>query len=296
MKKRNLMSTAIICIALPAIAVANENLQQQSFSYIELGMESITYKEQSTSGAISQTSPAVANLIQRTGGYTPVTDKVGFYIETESTLEAGSANETWTVNPFGTVQTNVRTAKLASLKALSAYHLESMPGLHITTGLQYESMSFTRSNFAAINPGAANFDAAIKAAGNPNGFVTAGGAINEDSTSIMGLIGFRYNDFFANARPDSKFRLLVSGSVGVPLYYSIKNSQYPNTEWTSSFAGYDLNGSLGVSYVVFNNFSLQATVTANYIKRSQTSVVNGAYVPVITATRIAPACGFNWTF
>ena len=265
----------------------------RAFSYVEIGSETLTYGEQtSVAGYPLDMSQSVTNVMQRSGGYTPISEDVGFYIETASTLNASPAREEWNIGTFGVVQNNLRKVSWNQLDALLAWHIQES-GFHVLTGVGLTTLSFTRSDFIK-DAGAPAFEAAIA----PTVYTAFPGAISEDSTHVSANIGIRYDSIFVGKDDDS--RLQASFIFGVPVYYAVENSQFPGVRWVEYFKGYDVSADIGYAYRIYKDFMLSTHAEVLYKTRPETSpvaVVGGqGVVPKSTALNVRLSAGVSWSF
>lgn len=256
----------------------------------------------------------MTNLTQRSSGYTAVDDHFGFYITTISTLSASQRQESWTWGNYGTVQTNQRKVMLTDLEVSAAWEIfdHHFDGLQLVSGLNLNRMSFSRSGFsypkgtqgaATITAGQVVLGSFAANANGPLQQLTAGGgylarqpgAVFEDSTTLLAEIGLNYDSFFSDAQG---IRFLGGIKAGIPLYYYVTNSNYPNTSWTSSFKGYNLHADLGIGFQIKDNFDFIVMGSSDYRFRPSTSVdpVTGGVVPNITVTILRATAGLSWSF
>jgi len=298
----------IILLASSAAGVAHAD-EEKSMTLFTLGVASIQYSEDTGAG-ITASGKNMTNLTQRSSGYTPVGDEFGFYITTVSTLSASQVNESWNKSPYGIVQQNQRKVSLSDLVIDAAWDIYD--GIELISGLSLNRMNFSRSGFtypqgtrgtlATTNP-ATGFTPdkngpyqQLTAAGGYIRYMGRQlGAIFEDSTSLMGEIGLQYDTI---AHPDSPWRFMGSAKAGIPLYYYVTNSNYPNTSWTSSFKGYNLHADIGLGYQIKDNFDIVFVSSGDYRYRPQTSTdsTTGGSVPNNTTTIIRMTAGLSWSY
>ncbi|MDQ6974108.1 MAG: hypothetical protein Q9M10_04435 [Mariprofundaceae bacterium] len=295
------------------VATAQED---QSLTLFTLGVESVQYSED-TGGGITASGKSMTNLTQRSSGYTAVNDHFGFYITTISTLSANQTQESWSISNYGTVQANQRKVMLTDLELSAAWEIfdQHFDGLQLLAGLNLNRMSFSRSGFiysqgvqgaATIQannviPGtfAKNPNGPLQQLTNPNGNTTylsrQNGAVFEDSTTLLAEIGINYDSFFSDA---TGIRLLGGIRAGIPLYYYVTNSNYPNTSWTSSFQGFNLHANVGVGFQLKDNFDFVVMGSSDYRFRAKTSVdaATGGVVPNVKATIFRATAGLSWSF
>jgi len=264
-----------------------------SFSYFELGSETVTYGETTTvAGHKLDMSKSVTNPVQRSGGYTPIGEDDGFYIQVATTLDAISATEAWNIAPFGEVQTNQRKVRWNGMSLLYSSKFE-YSGVHVVGGLNFMTLSFMRSNFQK-STGATAFEASIA----PTTYTVFPGSITEDSTSASAVIGIRYDSLFSDSHVDSRIQAGITG--GVPVYYKVENSNFPNTKWVEYFQGYDVQANIGYAHRIYKDFFVSLNLDVNYKKRPETSgqpVAGGTgRIPEVTMTNVRTSLGLEWGF
>ncbi len=200
----------LIFLILPATAVLAEEeklaCQNNSFTTFGVGIESITYQEKTLlrGGIPVETETTLTNIVQRSAGYTSVSPKIGFFLETASSLDNGTDQEGWEIAGGTIIQTNEMKIKTSELNLLGAYHLR--PGHMFTAGLDVFSLNFSRSD---VHTSSKVQNAAL-------------GAVSEDSFSFIGVLGYRYDSVFA--RPEAPLRFRCGVKASVPVYYKVYNS------------------------------------------------------------------------
>ena len=124
------------------------DFQNNSYSYLGLGTETLTYSETDDNfgGQTFKSKFAGTNLVQKSGGYTAIGEKYGFLISTSSTLLTNEAKEQWDFEGIGTVQEDNMTLKRTGIDLLGAYHFQN--GHFLNVGLHYSSVSFSRFEFS----------------------------------------------------------------------------------------------------------------------------------------------------
>jgi len=289
--------------------------EAQNLTFLTLGAESVQYSENTSSG-ITASGPRMNNMIQRSSSYTNVSDDFGFYITTNSTLIGNQNNENWTLSPYGIVQQNQRKVILTDITLDTAWGIGH--GWQVTGGLAMNTMSFSRSGFkypqgtrGTLTANAnnqirfvpnnlgqyqelqVNTATAATAAYNGQAVKRNPGAVFEDSTTILGQVGVKYDSFFLD---DSGFRLLGGVSAGIPLFYYVTNSDFPNTSWTSSFQGYNLHADLGIGFRIKDNFDFVVLGSGDYRYRPATNKIGNAFVPNITVTALRATAGLSWSY
>jgi len=299
----------VVAALLGSMGVASAQ-EGQNLTFLTLGAESVQYGENTV--GITASGPRMNNMIQRSSSYTRVNDDFGFYITTTSTLIGNQNNESWTMSPYGIVQQTQRKVILTDITLDTAWDIGH--GLQITGGLGMNTMSFSRSAFAypkgtrgtattvtangqtTVVPGtfAADPNGPLQQLTATGGYLTRSpGAVFEDSTSILGQIGIKYDSFFLN---DRGFRLLAGANAGIPLFYYVTNSLFPNTSWTSLFQGYNLHADLGIGFKIKDNFDFIVLGSGDYRYRPATNKIGRAFVPNVTVTILRATAGLSWSY
>ncbi len=143
-------SLTLITLLVPASFI-HADFQNNSYSYLGLGSETLTYSETDDNfGGQSFTSHFTGtNLVQKSGGYTAIGEKYGFFISTSSTLLMNEGKEEWDFEGIGVVQEDNMTLKRTGIDLLGAYHLQN--GHFFNAGLHYGSASFSRFEFSSTS-------------------------------------------------------------------------------------------------------------------------------------------------
>ncbi|MDQ7002122.1 MAG: hypothetical protein Q9N02_05485, partial [Ghiorsea sp.] len=190
------------------------------------------------------------------------------------------------------VQTNQRKVRLNDLTLLYASQFECS-GFQLIGGVNIVTLSFTRSDFRK-STGATAFEASIA----PTTYTVFPGSITEDSTNISAIVGVRYDTVFLDALDDG--RLQFSLTAGVPMYYKVENSNFPNTTWVESFQGYDVQSNIGYAFRLYKDFFLSMNVNVNYKQRPETrglAVAGGTgRIPKVVMYNIRSTIGLEWGF
>ncbi|MCF2858811.1 autotransporter outer membrane beta-barrel domain-containing protein [Pseudoalteromonas sp. SMS1] len=293
-----------------------------SFSEIRLGFETIDYNEslQDVAGfgqlsqSISVTNPAVRQL-----SYTGVDDEWGFYIGSAATISTEIDTETWSLRNFGAIQQNDFKVKANELAFTAAYNYHS--AIQLTFGMKIFTSSFTRSNFRFVNPGATDFDNALKALPRDEGdpvprFDLPGQAkdgddalqnnpaslvpvisVTEDQMGLLATVGARYDSKIL--QPNETISWYVEGELSTPIYSRIQNTQFETTTLTESFNGWGIMARAGVRYQLVEHIALMVGVDAYYKERDTvTEELNGRRlrVPEIEYTNVSLTAGLQWSY
>ena len=304
-----LLAVLVWAAGQPLHAKEEGTAQKPNYTMFTLGAEFVQYQENTT--GITGSGPRMVNVMQRSSGYTGLTDRFGYYITTASTLLANRGDEDWTLAPHGVVQRNRRIVRLADLEVLAAWGGE---GWRIVGGLAAETMSFTRSGFrypqGTRGSLSTNNQGQLVFAPDPlGGFqkVTTGGvthyvqrqlgAVNEDSLSVLVKGGFVWDTFFSDQA--SPWRFLAGAYIATPIYYRVTNTEYPNSAWSATLGGgYDLSGEVAVGRRVFGGLTLLARAEGIYRVRPQTKTdpATGGFVPRVKVSALRFSVGGSWVF
>ena len=292
MKVREILLLVSVCWCYATQAQAVILDYNHAFSYSEIGTETISYGETTTvAGYQLNLSQAVTNAVQRSGGYTPLSDELGFYIQSATTLDPLPAEESWNISPFGSVQTNQRKVRWNELSVLLSWQFHET-GYHAVTGMNISALSFTRSYFQR-STGTAAFEAATAST-----LSLPTGSITEDSTNVSALIGFRYDSTFID--PDETTRLLGGIMLGTPVYYKVENSGFPGVRWVEYFQGYDVVANIGYGMQIHEKFLFSMHTEVIYKKRFETSglaVAGGTgRIPEVTIWNARVTAGVEWSY
>ena len=146
---------ALITASLPSLLLtlgvlgssAHAEFENNSYSYLGLGTETLTYSETTDDfgGQTFESKFRGSNLVQKSGGYTGVGERYGFFISTSSTLLANENKEKWKFEGVGVVQEDNMTLKRTAIDLLGVFHFQN--GHFLTAGTHYNSVSFSRFDF-----------------------------------------------------------------------------------------------------------------------------------------------------
>lgn len=139
----NLKPLLLASLITPATAMAN--FSNTSYSFFGTGAEIVNYKEKvkNFGGFEIESDYSAVNINQRSGGYTAVDDRFGFFIRTASTLIATEENEEWSAKGLpGNVQEDTAAMNFQMLDISGAYHFGN--GAYALAGIHYQKISFSR--------------------------------------------------------------------------------------------------------------------------------------------------------
>ncbi|MDX8394337.1 MAG: hypothetical protein R8K21_07110 [Mariprofundales bacterium] len=304
---KTMIAVAILCCTFTIIgtgtAFAGETLSVEdlSFTHFGMGMEALTYEENlvTTAGTFSLKT-TVNNFIQRSGGYTPISRKSGFIIETVSSINSGVSTDNWNLSGAGTVQTNDARVEITEINLEGIRHY--LPGHLFSGGVDIHTLNFTRSNFETN----ANYISQQPL-----------GAVSESNLSVIATAAYRYDTFFID--PERTVRMAFHAQVGLPLYYAIENTgmaQWNRKETTQLVVNavtqqqpvslnqyfakgmnFKIDGMLG--YKLNKHFTLAGFAELSYKRRPLISKnQNGqtVSVPEVTITTLRTTASVIWTF
>ncbi|MCA6063966.1 hypothetical protein [Thalassolituus marinus] len=128
-----------------ASPLAQAEFSNTSYSFFSAGAESVHYSEKidNFGGIDVESDFSALNIVQRSGGYTAIDDRFGFFIKTASTLIASEESEDWDADGFsGSVQQDTAAMNFQMLDINLAYHLGN--GGYWLAGVHYQKVSFSR--------------------------------------------------------------------------------------------------------------------------------------------------------
>lgn len=321
MNKNTFLNTCALSIS--CLIFSHSAFAKNSFSEVRAGFEYVKYHEKLSdvaglgelSQAISVVNPAVRQI-----SYSPVNEQWGLYIDSAATIASDIDTETWSVDSFGAVQQNAFKIKANEIGFKAAYHLS--PALQVVSGVKLYTLSFTRSNFKFVQPGAKAFDDALKAlprdpgdpvprfvlpgqfyddavTGQENnpGYLSPVVTVSEDQMGVLLVAGMRFDTWFDSSA--AKVSWYAEAEVSTPMYSQIQNTQFETTTLSESFNGFGLYTRLGARYHLTENISLVTGVDAYYKKRD--AVVGNLgerrlSVPDIDYVNVSYSLGLFWSY
>jgi len=310
MNKITIPLYVVISTLYSSNTVATENTL--SFSDVEIGLERITYSEKLNNlaglGNLYQ-SISVINPTLRNSAYIAINPTFGLYIDSNTSLASTIEKEKWTIDNFGPIQQNDFKIKHNEIAFRLSYQLTKRHS--IISGLRYSNLSFTRSQFEFIQPGADSFNAALalEQPDNPNHrFTLPNGdisdryrtniAISEEQNELIGLIAYRYEQNTHSELGDITW--YTDMELGIPLYSATQNTTIEGETLTDNFRGYSIMGKLGLRYQLLNNISLLLSYNVHYKFRNTLTSTdtqgNSVSVPEIELTNNAVNIGLRWTY
>ncbi|WP_430461940.1 hypothetical protein ACQUQU_03875 [Thalassolituus sp. LLYu03] len=277
------MNRSRIALALlMATPLAQAEFSNTSYSFFSAGVESVSYGEHldNFGGNKVDSEFTALNFVQRSGGYTAIDDRFGFFIKTASTLIANEETEEWKAKGFsGPVQEDVAAMNFQMLDLNMAYHMGN--GGYWLAGIHYQKIAFSRFGWASTSQTDAFADSIeeyIKATpslysqiqtGITNGsFVDSAGntitteeeyfaatrydpedtldVVFEDASSFSLTGGFEYDSYFVNQTLG--LRYMGGATVGLNLYENVLNSSSERSLTRSFGGGVDLHLVGGIGY------------------------------------------------
>ncbi len=280
----------------------------KSFSDIELGIETINYSEKLNNlagyGRLKQ-DINVYNVTTRNSAYVAINDEFGLYLDGFASLAPSIQTETWSLGEFAAIQQNDFKINHNELAFRISYKYTEKH--RIISGFRLSSLSFIRSHFEFVQPGADNFNAQLAADGNapfvlPNGDISeqykSNIAISEIQDEFIGLIGYRYEPNELPARGDWTWYTGIE--MGIPIYSITQNTTIEGETLNEFFGGYSLIGKLGLRYQLFDNLGLLATFTSYYkyrdVVKEDTGNGNSVSVPEVNFYNNAVTLGLRWSY
>ncbi len=294
-----------------------------SFSEVRVGFETISYSETLNDVAgfgklnqsIDVTNPAVRQI-----SYTGIDDNWGFYIESAATISTEIETEMWYMDDFGAIQENAFKTKANEIGFKGAYNFSQT--VQFTLGTKFFTSSFTRSNFAFVQPGATAFDEALIALSddpnNPARFTLPGMnsgnntgeqqdyasqlrpviSVSEDQMGILLTIGARYDSRLQKSF--NKYSWYIETELSTPMYSEIQNTQFETSTLTDSFNGWGVMGRVGMRYQVLSHIALIGGIDAQYKSRDivTKNLENGQRlrVPEVEYSNVSFALGLQWSY
>jgi hypothetical protein len=312
----------LICASVLAASFASGvDAAPKSFSSMEFGFETISYREDIDfllGRKLSQDS-TIVNPIQHTLSYTALEDKDwGFYIESTSTLFENYESEEWTLQDYGQIQTNDMLMRSIDVKVQGAYTLSRRSQL--LAGVSLFVLDFTRSNFVREAGGdtlhADVIGGAFDALHTPaqlalencediprgadvqagKGFCPTLGAVSEAQNSVEFLLGYIYDTNLGLSR---KFSWFAQGEVALPIWHRTTNSNLPAGITLDEFGGgWGFNTRAGLRWSVTEKANITLGAGASFKTRDKVEGEdqNGGYiaVPSIDYTNIQVFAGLMW--
>ncbi|HAU04261.1 MAG TPA: hypothetical protein DCS78_05270, partial [Pseudoalteromonas shioyasakiensis] len=267
------------------------------------------------SQSIDVTNPAIRQI-----SYTGIDDDWGFYIESAATISTEIETETWHLAEFGDIQENAFKTKANEIGFKGAYNFSK--AVQFTLGTKFFTSSFTRSNFAFVQPGAAAFDEALIAISddpdNPARFTLPGMnnannvgdqqdynsqlrpvvSVSEDQMGILLTLGARYDSRLKDSF--NKYSWYAEAELSTPMYSEIQNTQFETTTLTDSFNGWGVLGRVGLRYQIMSHIALMGGIDAQYKSRDivTKNLENGQRlrVPEVEYSNVSFAVGLQWSY
>lgn len=329
--RTSLALTTSLLSTLPAYA----EFENKPFSaFGAFGLEYVNYSEHLSNfgGQEVDSSFDAINLVQRSGGYTAATDKLGFFINSASTLIANEANEEWEASGIqGYIQEDTAAMNFQTLDIMLAFHMQT--GTYITAGMHYQKISFSRFDWRTASGTEAfadSIDTYIRETPsvlnpiidkiNNNGFVDGAGnpittldqyleatrfepeetqeVVFEDAVSFGFMMGVGYDSYFI--RPGRGFRFMGEAALGTQLYENVLNSTEARSLTRSFGGGIDAMAKLGAGYQFSRRLGLMLGLDAHYSYRNeireQVSSTKLVTLPENTFYSLASYVSVTWNF
>jgi hypothetical protein len=314
-------SAVLLCFVLSFVARADV---QPSISELRIGFENITYEEKLTDvagfGKLQQ-SAQVINPMVRQLSYTGISAQWGVYIDSAATLASSVDEEIWSIEGFDAIQSNAFKMNANEIGVRLNYHFSSE--LEFAVGGRLSTFSFTRSNFAFVQPGAKQFDDALIALPRNEGdpvprFLLPGQnvsdadtpqqdlnssalpvvSVSEEQLALLMVASVRKDT--RNTRANTKFSWYTEAEVTTPIYSQTQNTQFNTLTLRDSFNGWGITGRLGLRYHMSNTLALIAGLDCVLKSRSvvEKTLESGKRlrVPELTYSNISYSVGIHWVY
>lgn len=289
-----------LCSSFPAYA----EFENRPFSVFgAFGLEYVSYSEhlKNFGGREVDSNFSSTNLVQRSGGYTAATDKLGFFINTGSTLIASEADEDWEAEGIhGNVQEDVAAMNYQTLDVMLAYHLQT--GMYLLGGVHYQKIAFSRFDWRSaagttdfadsiedyISTTPELYDPIVQGINDRRFTDQAGNVITtideyfaatrfepeetqdvvfEDAVSFGAMMGVGYDSYFL--RPHRGMRYHWELGLGTQVYENVLNSSEARSLTRTFGGGIDAMGKLGIGYQFSHSVGAMLGMDARYSFRKE---------------------------
>jgi hypothetical protein len=305
-------SVILLCVLVHGMvssALADESadgLFNKPFANFGAGFEYINFSEKLVlSGRKIDAGIKVFNPIQTSSGYIPLSSKMGLFLSGSKTLATVANSETWSAEGIGAIQQDDTKFAWTEVDAMAVYHLK--PGHMVVGGINYTALNFSRFNFRPA-AGTDAFNTSLGfgtlsqwvAAGNdpvkfPGLNPNAGqGTISEDNNALVAMVGYQYDTFFFIR--NSPFRFFGGVKAGLPLFYMVENSTFPETTLVGTVdSGYDFGANMGMGWNFTKELSLLGSVDYTYKHRFRITSGN-IFAPESDLFSVQSSIKLNWAF
>ena len=323
------MKKIVLGSVLLASLASSVSAAPRSYGSIEFGFETINYKENFVllGQELSQDS-LIINPIQHSLSYTAIesNEKLGFYLESTSTLFESIVDEDWSLGQYGEIQNNDLVMSSIDVKVQGAYNVA--PHSQLLAGISFFVLDFTRSSFTRSSGGDffhadivnGNYDADLIAnVTNPadqdaiinaencdsdgpgdhdqdgeKGFCMSSGSVSESQNSVEFLFGYIYDSNFAERRD---FSWYAQAELALPIWHRTTNSGFEGQALDEFGGGWGVNTRAGVRWSITKKVNFTLGAVATYKTRDKVSENVGARVlsvPKIDYTNVQMLAGLVW--
>ncbi|WP_136550307.1 hypothetical protein [Hydrocarboniclastica marina] len=303
MKPNTILISSAFALLLVQYAQAEEgpghDAQRLSFSYLGLGIDSMTYEERLPDfyGRELKTEYSSSVPVLRTGVYTSISHDWGFAITTLASLYGDKAEEEWNWPGAGSIQTNEMAM---TRKESNVFGFRQLGGGHyLTAGLNYSQYSFSRNAFRST-PGTELFNEAVfgelpaeqqeEMRLDPD---ANQGTISEDSVTVNVAVGYGYDNYF-NLEQEG-LRLFGSVLVGTPVFRRVTNTLLDGTLTDSVSESVNATLVAGAGWQFSASFSVNYVFEGTYVSLDKLEGDN-ELVPEVTFTSLANNLVAYWNF
>lgn len=224
----------------------------------------------------------------------------------QSNLINDITSDNWTVEGYGSVQTNDSKITPSDIQTNMIWHFAN--GSYAVLGGQLKLLNFTRSNLQkgegadALNQAIRISDEYFDKDFKPQ-IENFRGAIQEDLTFINAIAGLGYNSLF-NQRANDVFYWYARSTVSTPLYYIAQNTslqeQFGVEDITGSFSGFELQALAGggemlegiaLSFEVNYNMAAYDEINTEIQREGETLT---AAIPNVDLSGFQMSLGITW--
>lgn len=272
-----------LLVGLALSGTVHADINNEPFTYIGFAGGAFNYKESGTlTGNVKfETTPSNFQIFNYSGGYTAIGERMGFYINTVSTMYASTDDESWSFSGnggSGEHQKNKVTSNHSAIDLLFGY----LPGHghQFTVGAGYRRNLMDRNSFEAgsdvdtfntVRYNGENAPSLTQEQYNDKyglSFVD-GQVVNytETFTSFIAQVGYRYDTRFKTAETGSRWQW--GATLGVPVYFEAVNTSRPQYNFSSMFDGYNVDAYIGYGWRFTENLGVLAKANYSYRLRGE---------------------------
>lgn len=256
-------------LAFNCSAQAKEIKNHQGYSYFTIGVENVTYKE--NSDGVSSTATTSSPIIN-TGGLFSINDQFDFSLDALATFSPSESTEKWTLGSSTLMQKNSYEYSNAETRVLVHYKLT--PKWRILLGPSFRYQSYTRSDLQLLNDYS-------------NDVFIEGSTWKESSTDFSINTGVSYDN--GSLFTDDKIHASFKWLVGVPVWSHTENTRLSSGEF--NYFGYHSILAGNISYQIVKGIHIGWYVNAKYEKRFESDSESVTYRDgnnLVSATAILP--------